>query len=55
MLPCFGLSPGPDGRMSLGVSVDHTFAMAKAAKMIIAEINQQMPRVGGETSYPHPR
>lgn len=41
--------PGPDGRMSLGVSVDHTFAMAKAAKMVIAEINQQMPWVEGET------
>ena len=24
--------PGPDGSMSLGVSVDHTFAMAKAAR-----------------------
>jgi 4-hydroxybutyrate CoA-transferase len=41
--------PGPNGCMSLGVSVDHTFAMAKAAKIVIAEINQQMPRVGGET------
>ena len=41
--------PGPDGRMSLGVSVDHTFAMTKAAKMVIAEINQQMPWVEGET------
>lgn len=42
-------SPGPDGRMSLGVSVDHTLAMAKSAKMVIAEINQQMPWVKGET------
>jgi 4-hydroxybutyrate CoA-transferase len=41
--------PGPDGSMSLGVSVDHTFAMAKAAKMVIGEINQQMPWVEGET------
>jgi 4-hydroxybutyrate CoA-transferase len=40
--------PGPDGRMSLGVSVDHTFAMAKAAKMVVGEINQQMPWVEGE-------
>jgi len=41
--------PGPNGGMSLGVSVDHTLAMAKAAKIVIAEINQQMPWVGGET------
>lgn len=41
--------PGPNGGMSLGVSVDHTFAMAKAAKMVIGEMNQQMPWVGGET------
>lgn len=41
--------PGADGRMSLGVSVDHTLAMTKVAKMVIAEINQQMPRVAGET------
>ena len=41
--------PSSDGRMSLGVSVDHTFAMAKAAKMVIGEINQQMPWVEGET------
>jgi 4-hydroxybutyrate CoA-transferase len=41
--------PSPDGSMSLGVSVDHTLAMAKAAKMVIGEINQQMPWVEGET------
>ena len=41
--------PSSDGRMSLGVSVDNTFAMAKAAKMVIGEINQQMPWVEGET------
>jgi len=43
--------PDPDGRMSLGVSVDHTFAMTKAAKIVICEINQQMPRVEGETCW----
>jgi 4-hydroxybutyrate CoA-transferase len=40
--------PGPNGRMSLGVSVDHTLAMAKSAKMVIAEMNHKMPWVGGE-------
>jgi 4-hydroxybutyrate CoA-transferase len=42
-------APGKDGAMSLGVAVDHTLAMARSAKMVIAEINRQMPRVNGET------
>ncbi len=41
--------PGPNGRMSLGVAVDHTLSMAKAARVTIAEINRKMPWVGGET------
>lgn len=40
-------SPDKEGYCTFGVSSDFTIAMAKTAKIVIAEINQQMPRVYG--------
>jgi len=38
------LSPeGPDGRRSLGIANDYLIAAAKQARVVIAEVNQQMP------------
>ena len=39
--------PNANGNCSFGVSSDFTTAMAKSAKMVIAEINHQMPWVYG--------
>lgn len=39
--------PNSKGNCSFGVSSDFTLAMAKSAKIVIAEINQKMPRVYG--------
>ena len=47
--------PDPDGRCSLGVSVDVTRAAALAARRIIAEVNPAMPRTCGETWIPADR
>jgi len=42
------LSPPDDnGFFSFGVSVDYTLQAAKSAKMVIAEVNKQMPRTYG--------
>ncbi len=44
------VSPPDDfGWMSLGVSVDVTLAAAQAADLVIAQINQRMPRVLGRS------
>ena len=40
--------PNSDGNCSFGVSSDFTQAMAKSARTVIAEINQQMPYVYGD-------
>jgi len=40
--------PDATGRMSLGVSVDITLAAARAAEMVIAQINPRMPITQGE-------
>lgn len=47
------LSP-PDrhGNCSLGTSVDAALAASQSARIIIAEINQQMPRTHGHTTVP---
>ncbi len=39
--------PDNNGYMSFGISVDYTFQAAKSAKIVIAEINNQMPRTKG--------
>lgn len=41
--------PDEDGYLSLGISVGHAMAVAKNAKVVIAEINQQMPRTLGNS------
>jgi 4-hydroxybutyrate CoA-transferase len=40
--------PDDEGNCTFGVSSDFTFAMTKKAKTVVAEINEQMPRVYGE-------
>ncbi len=39
--------PDLDGWMSFGVSVDYTQAASKHAKLVIAEVNERMPRTYG--------
>ncbi|TAN43762.1 MAG: GNAT family N-acetyltransferase [Nitrospirae bacterium] len=41
--------PDKHGYMSLGISVDITKAAAEAASVVIIQINENMPRVHGET------
>lgn len=41
--------PNEHGFVSLGVSVDITSSIARRAKMVIAEINPNMPRTHGDT------
>ncbi|MFX1462348.1 MAG: acetyl-CoA hydrolase/transferase family protein [Promethearchaeota archaeon] len=41
--------PDENGNMSFGVSVDYTVQAAKSAKIVIAEVNKQMPRTYGES------
>jgi len=40
--------PDEEGWMSLGISVDVTLAAARAAELVIAQVNPRMPRVGGQ-------
>jgi 4-hydroxybutyrate CoA-transferase len=40
-------SPDKNGYMSFGVSVDYTMQAAKSSKIVIAEVNKQMPRTKG--------
>ena len=35
--------PGPDGKHSLGISADYMVEAARRARVVIAEVNQQMP------------
>ncbi|MFX1350373.1 MAG: acetyl-CoA hydrolase/transferase family protein [Promethearchaeota archaeon] len=39
--------PDDDGNLSYGISVDYTMAAAESAKIVIAEVNKQMPRTRG--------
>lgn len=41
--------PDQNGKLSLGVSVDYTKAAAKNAKMVIAQVNNQMPYTYGDS------
>ncbi|MFX1566901.1 MAG: acetyl-CoA hydrolase/transferase family protein [Promethearchaeota archaeon] len=41
--------PDENGYMSFGVSVDYTVQAALSAKVVIAEVNEQMPRTHGES------
>ena len=44
--------PDQNGYMSLGISVDYTLQAIKSAKIVIAEVNPNMPRTG-ENSLVH--
>ncbi len=43
-------TPGPDGRMALGINQDYAPIAARGAKQIIALVNPHMPRVQSEVS-----
>ncbi|NHJ22425.1 MAG: acetyl-CoA hydrolase/transferase family protein [Candidatus Lokiarchaeota archaeon] len=43
--------PNKDGDMSFGVSVDYTLQASKSARLVIAEVNKQMPRTMGKTIH----
>ncbi|MFX0138436.1 MAG: acetyl-CoA hydrolase/transferase family protein [Candidatus Hodarchaeota archaeon] len=40
-------TPDENGYLSYGISVDYTMAAAESAKIVIAEVNKQMPRTRG--------
>lgn len=44
--------PDEDGKVSLGTSVDVTRSAVDAAPVVVAQINAQMPRTGGEARVP---
>ena len=44
--------PDTGGTVSLGVSVDYTICAARAASIVIAEVNPNMPRTGPESRIP---
>lgn len=41
--------PDADGNMSLGIGVDTSLTAAESARLVIAEVNRQMPRTLGES------
>ena len=43
--------PDEKGDMSFGVSVDYTLQASKSAKLVIAEVNRQMPRTMGSSIH----
>ena len=43
--------PDENGDMSFGVSVDYTLQASKSAKLVIAEVNRQMPRTMGSSIH----
>jgi acyl-CoA hydrolase len=47
--------PGPDGLCSLGVASDYIWHAATAARVVIAEVNANVPRVAGDTQIPFER
>lgn len=42
-------APDKDGNMSLGISVDYSLPAARAAKKVIVQINNELPRTGGDS------
>jgi acetyl-CoA hydrolase len=47
--------PDPDGFCHLGVQSDYIFAAARAARVVLAEINPAVPHVAGDTAIPFDR
>ena len=41
--------PDEQGRLSLGVSVDYTLRACQQAKIVLAEVNPNMPQTGGDS------
>jgi acyl-CoA hydrolase len=44
--------PDPEGRLSLGVSTSYTLPLARTAPLVLAEVNQRMPRTLGDSTLP---
>jgi 4-hydroxybutyrate CoA-transferase len=44
--------PDADGRLSLGVSTSYPLPLARAAPLVIAEVNHRMPRTRGDSALP---
>jgi acyl-CoA hydrolase len=44
--------PDPEGRLSLGVSTSYPLPLARAAPLVIAEVNHRMPRTRGDSTLP---
>jgi acyl-CoA hydrolase len=42
--------PGPDGRLSLGVSTSYPLPLARTAPVVLAEVNHRMPRTLGDST-----
>ena len=42
--------PGPDGRLSLGVSTSYPLPLARTAPLVLAEVNHRMPRTLGDST-----
>src|SRR5262245_33614491 len=42
--------PDEHGRLSLGVSTSYPLPLARSAPLVIAEVNQRMPRTGGDST-----
>jgi acyl-CoA hydrolase len=47
--------PDAAGRLSLGVSTSYPLPVARAAPLVIAEINHRMPRTHGDSTLPRDR
>jgi acetyl-CoA hydrolase len=47
--------PDADGRCSLGLTSDFIAPAVSCARVVLAEINQQVPRVAGDTTVPFER
>ncbi len=47
--------PDRFGQVSLGISVDVTLAAVESARMVIAQVNENMPRIHGATFIPADR
>ncbi|MGA0870934.1 MAG: 4-hydroxybutyrate CoA-transferase, partial [Planctomycetota bacterium] len=47
--------PDKHGNCTLGTSVDAAMAAATSARVVLAEINERMPRTHGDTSIPFER
>jgi 4-hydroxybutyrate CoA-transferase len=43
--------PNENGEMSFGISVDYSLQASKSAKIVIAEVNKQMPRTMGSSIH----